>query len=114
MTLHTWIDWCQKQLGDLSLRLFRQGYHPARIEYLNQTAPLFQKRFQGFMNQINEIMDQMAANPEGYHHFEDFTKAKMELLEFTSHHRAIFLDLDFTRRQSRSGEMRVEGLAQTA
>ena len=92
MTLQTWIDWCQKQLGDLSLRLFRQGYHPARIEYLNQTRPEFNERFQFFLNELNRIMDDMAVNPEGYHHFEEFTKAKMALLEYTNQHRARYLE----------------------
>ncbi len=91
MTLETWIDWCQKQLGDMSLRLFRQGYHPARIEYLTQNRPEFSERFQFFLNELNRIMDDMANNPEGYHHFEDFTKAKMELLAYTNQHRQAFL-----------------------
>ena len=97
MTLQTWIDWCQKQLGDLSLRLFRQGYHPARIEFLNQTAPEFREQFAEFLDRMNHIMDQMAANPEGYHHFEEFTKAKMELLEFTNQNRAQYLELNLAK-----------------
>ena len=94
MTLQTWIDWCQKQLGDLSLRLFRQGYHPARIEYLNQSNPEFHERFQGFLDTMNRIMDDMAANPEGYHHFEEFSAVKMALLTFTNLHRERYLELD--------------------
>ena len=97
MTLQSWIDWCQKQLGDMSLRLFRQGYNPARIEYLNQNNPEFRQKFSGFLDRINQIMDQMAANPEGYHHFEEFTKAKMELLEYTNLHRMQFLEMDLAQ-----------------
>jgi len=97
MTIQTWIDWCQKQLGDLSLRLFRQGYHPARIEYLNQTSPVFQEQYQGFLNKLNQVMDAMAVNPEGYHHFDEFSKIKMDLLAFTSQHRATVLDMNLAQ-----------------
>ena len=97
MTTQTWIDWCQKQLGDLSLRLFRQGYHPARIEYLAQTSPEFQEQFQGFLDKINQVMDEMAANPGGYHHFEEFARTKSALLNFTNLHRARFLELELAQ-----------------
>lgn len=97
MTLQSWIDWCQKQLGDMSLRLFRQGYNPTRIEYLNQHNPEFRTRFAEFLDRINHIMDLMAVNPEGYHHFEDFTKAKMELLEYTNLNRRHFLEMDLAQ-----------------
>lgn len=99
MTLDTWIDWSRKQLSDMSERLLRQGYHPARIEYLERTAPAFHHKFQGFMNRLSEIMDGMAANPMGYHHFEAFTEAKAELLQFTNRHRASFLDLAIDSRE---------------
>ena len=94
MNAQTWIQWCQKQLADLSLRLFRQGYHPAKIEYLNHTSPDFNQQFQGFLTRLNQVMEEMEANPDGYHHFEDFTKAKMELLTFTNFNRERFLDLN--------------------
>lgn len=93
MTTLAWIDWCQKQLADMSLRLFRQGYHPAKIEYLNQHSPDFKEKFQGFLNELNEVMDHMSKNPDGYHHFEDFSRIKMGLLRFTNLHRETFLEL---------------------
>lgn len=95
MTLQSWIDWCQKQLGDLSVRLFRQGYHPARIEHLNRVSPEFRDRYEHFLNRINEVMDDMAQNPDGYHHFDEFMKAKTALLEFTNLHREQFLMTDY-------------------
>lgn len=97
MNVQTWIDWAQKQLADVSTRLFRQGYHPARIEFLNQTNDAFREQFGLYLSRINEVMDNMAGNPDGYHHFDDFTRAKTELLEFTNHHRARFLELDLAR-----------------
>lgn len=92
MKVQYWIDWCQKQLADLSLRLFRQGYHPARIEYLNQVSPEFKAEFQRFLNEINRVMDEMAENPDGYHHFEAFTQVKMALLHYTNLNRERFLN----------------------
>lgn len=99
MNVQSWIDWAQKQLADLSVRLFRQGYHPARIEFLNQTNAEFREQFRLYLNRIDEVMDNMASNPDGYHHFDDFTRAKSALLEFTNLNREHFLEL---------------GLAQTA
>ena len=97
MTIQTWIDWCQKQLADMSIRLLRQGYHPARIEYLNQTSPEFREKYAAFLSGLNEVMDQMASNPDGYHHFDNFTRLKRELLEFTNLNRETFLDLQLAR-----------------
>jgi hypothetical protein len=97
MTPQTWIDWCQKQLSDMSRRLFRQGYNPVRIEQLNRTSPEFNEHYQTFLDRLERIMDQMAANPQGYHHFEAFTKAKMDLLSFTNHNRARFLETELAR-----------------
>lgn len=97
MNSQTWIDWCQKQLSDLSQRLFRQGYHPVRIEQLNRTSPEFSQHYQAFLDRLNEVMDQMAANPQGYHHFEEFTKAKMDLLAYTNLNRGRFLELDLAK-----------------
>lgn len=94
MNTQTWIDWCQKQLGDLSRRLLRQGYHPTRIEYLSRTFPEFKSRFYNFSSRLQNIMDKMAENPEGYHHYECFTEAKMELLRFTNLHRELYLDMN--------------------
>jgi len=93
MTFDSWMDWSKKQLSDMSERLLRQGYYPARIEYLQTAAPAFHERFQGFLNRISDIMDRMAENPMGYHHFEAFTTAKSEFLHYTNRHRANFLDL---------------------
>ena len=91
MTLDNWVDWCKKQLGDLSLRLFRQGYHPVKIEELNQTSPEFRKCYGQFLDRLNRVMAEMAANPEGYHHFEEFAQTKKSLLEYTNLHRERFL-----------------------
>ena len=87
MNLQSWIDWCSKQLSDLSVRLARQGYNPDRIDYLNSTSNIFRDRFAHHLDRINQIMEDIEANPAGYHHFDDFSKAKMELLRFTCEHR---------------------------
>jgi len=87
------MDWSKKQLSDISERLLRQGYCPSRIEYLETAALAFHERLQGFLNRISDIIDRMAENPTGYHHFEAFTTAKFEFLHYTNHHRANFLDL---------------------
>ena len=97
MTLQHWIDWCRKQLADLSLRLLRQGYDPIRIEELEQNSPEFRKQYGLFLANIDEIMAQMAINPEGYHHFEAFTKAKKAFLEFTNLNREQFLLSDLAQ-----------------
>jgi len=93
MNVQSWIDWAQKQLADLSVRLFRQGYHPARIEFLNQTNTEFREQFAYYLKCLNEVMDNMASNPGGYHHFEDFSRAKSLLLAFTNQHREQFLEM---------------------
>ena len=97
MTPQNWIDWCQKQLADLSLRLLRQGYSPARIEFLSQTSPEFREQFAHHLQVLDEAMDAMAAHSDGFHHFEVFSRAKMGLLLYTNLHRELFLDLDLAR-----------------
>ncbi len=97
MNEQNWIDWAQKQLADLSMRLFRQGYQPARIEFLNQTNTEFNEQFSTHLARLNEAMDNMGLNPDGYHHFEDFSRAKSALLEFTNRNRERFLELDLRR-----------------
>ena len=97
MTLQHWIDWCRKQLADLILRLLRQGYDPVRLEDLEQSSLEFKKEYAAFLAKVDEIMAQMAINPEGYHHFEEFTKAKMALLTFTNTHRGEFLESDLAQ-----------------
>ena len=94
MTKQGWIDWCQKQLADLSIRLFRQGYNPARVAWLVEHQPEFRRRYHGFLEQMDVLMEDMAANPAGYHHFDAFSRLKMDLLQFTNLNRARFLDLD--------------------
>jgi len=94
MTRNTWIDWCQKQLGDLSRRLLLQGYQPHRIEFLKRTRPDFREQFDKFMDQVYLVMEAMADNPDGFHHFDAFTQAKQELLLFTNTHRNVLLELD--------------------
>ena len=91
MNTQTWIDWCQKQLSDLSLRLQRQGYAPEIIDYLNRWDPEFRANFNRFLEELDQAMNAMAAKPDGYHHFESFSKVKCSLLEFTNLHRDRFL-----------------------
>lgn len=97
MNLQSWIDWCSKQLSDLSVRLVRQGYSPSRIEYLNHTSSLFKDRFAFYLDRINQVMENIEANPDGYHHFDDFSKAKMELLRFTCEHRGTLLEPELAK-----------------
>ncbi len=97
MNVQNWIDWTQKQLADLSVRLFRQGYQPARIEFLNQTNVEFREQFSLYLGRLNEAMNHMGLNPDGYHHFEDFSRAKSGLLAFTNRNRERFLELDLRR-----------------
>jgi len=94
MTLNDWIDWTQEQLGDLSRRLVAQGYYPERVFLLEENEPEFKEQFHGFLGQIGVIIDHMAVNPEGYHHFDAFTAEKMAFLQYTSLNRTRFLGLD--------------------
>lgn len=93
MNANTWIEWCGKQLGDFSKRLSIQGYTPGRIEYLIETNPEFGQRFESFNQQIAVLMDEMAENPDGYHHYSTFTEAKSDFLKYTNYNRAKYLDL---------------------
>ena len=93
MNEQAWIEWCQKQLADMSRRLQRQGYHPGRIEYLLFASPEFRRHWDRFQGKIRQVMDGMATHPDGYHHYDAFSLAKMDLLQYTNHHRAHFLDL---------------------
>lgn len=94
MTATNWIEWCQKEMSDLGLKLARQGYNPARIEQLQITAPEFSAQFDQFMSESNRVMCEMLENPEGYHHFESFAQVKAQLLNFTSLHRGRFLEIN--------------------
>ena len=93
MNEQAWLNWCQKQLSDLSRRMLIQGYGPKRIEYLAQASPEFRKHFETFMEDVRVIMNQMAANPQGFHFFDEFTQAKMAFLQYTNAHRGHLLDL---------------------
>jgi len=75
------------------VRLFRQGYHPARIEFLNQTNVEFREQFAYYLRCLDEVMENMGSNPDGYHHFEDFSRNKALLLGFTNQHREQFLEM---------------------
>jgi len=94
MTRQGWIDWCQKQLADLSTRLFRQGYHPARIAWLVEHEPEFRRRYHGFLEEMDTLMSEMIANPAGYHHFDAFSRLKMDLLRYTNLERGRFLPME--------------------
>ncbi len=84
MTKQGWIDWCRKQLADLSLRLFRQGYHPAKIAWLVEHDNEFRRRYHGFLEEMDVIMAEMIDNPAGFHHFDAFSRLKMDLLRYTN------------------------------
>ena len=86
MTLESWVNWRKRQLGDLSLRLFRQGHHPALIAQLNETSPEFRKNHERLLNQLHQIMAAIEADPNGPGHFEAFAQAKKSLLEYANRH----------------------------
>ena len=94
MTEQAWIDWCGKQLADFSQRLIRQGYYPARIQYLVESEPEFGNRYREFLSRLDTVMEEMTANPDGYHHYDTFSRMKMDMLTFTNLNRARFLELD--------------------
>ena len=94
MTDSTWIDWCQKQLGDLSRRLLLQGYQPHRIEFLKRVRPEFRQAFDKYMDTVYACMEAMAKDPEEHGHFVAHAEAKQELLLFTNTHREALLTLD--------------------
>ena len=94
MTEQSWLDWCTKQLGDLSARLLRQGYGPQRIQYLSEHNEQFAVRYGDLLTKIDRITEDMIANPSGYHHYDAFSRMKMDFLNFTSLNRARFLEMD--------------------
>lgn len=93
MTKQGWMDWCGKQLSDLSARLFRQGYNPVRIAWLVEHEPEFRGRYNYFLEQMDVIMGEMTENPAGFHHFDSFSRLKMDLLTFTNVNRGRYLNL---------------------
>ncbi len=91
MTPTAWIEWSTKQMADLGVRLWRQGYSPKRIKGLCDSVPEFGTRFRAFEADFQGITDAMTTNPDGYHHFDSMTRIKQELLVFTNFNRARFL-----------------------
>lgn len=91
MTPTCWMDWCTKQMGDLSRRLVIQGYDPASIERLRRTNRGFERAFTRFEREFGAITDAMATNPDGYHHYEALNRAKTDLLTYTCAERGVLL-----------------------
>ena len=89
-----WMDWCQKQLSDVSNRLFQQGYTQEHIEHLNRVAPEFQARFDRFMHDINDVINEMMARPDSFSHYDAFTAIKRDFLEYTNWKRGLYLGLE--------------------
>jgi len=87
-----WMDWCTKQTADLSRKLIIQGYDPASIERLRRTDGAFDSQFATFEREFDEISEAMAANPDGYHHFEALQRAKSKLLAYTCTVRGAILE----------------------
>lgn len=87
-----WSDWCTRQLADLSRRLLIQGYDPTTLERLRHTRRDFSLQFTRFENSLVQITEAMAVNPEGYHHYDDLTRAKADLLEFTGNQRGLLFE----------------------
>lgn len=88
----SWLEWCTKQMGDLSKRLRIQGYYPARLEFLANAHPEFSQAFNTYMENLENIMNQIAENPDAFHLYEDFAELKHEFLVFTNLNREIFLE----------------------
>ena len=84
-----WTDWTRKQMADLSTRLLIQGYAPADIQRLCAERGDFRDQFARFESQFDRISTAMFSEPDGYHHFDELTRAKMELLQFTNLHREV-------------------------
>lgn len=91
MTEQAWIDWCGKQLADLSRKLFRQGYHPTRLERLLAVNDAFRRKHDAFLLDLQRVMDDMMHNPAGYHHYDAFSRIKMDYLTFTNINREHYL-----------------------
>ena len=81
------IDWCGKQMGDLNKRLFRQGFHPARVAWLVEHNAAFRAQYHGALAKMEELMQDMTVNSVGFHHFDAFSALKRELLTYTSRNR---------------------------
>ena len=92
MNNESWLEWCTKQMSDLSRRLRTQGYNPARLEFLANANPEFSSVFNDFMNRLEEIMNLIAENPDAFHLYDDFAEAKKSFLTYTNLHRATYLE----------------------
>lgn len=88
----SWLEWCTKQMSDLSRRLKTQGYYPARLEFLANANPEFSATFNRFMTRLENIMNLIAENPDAFHLYDDFSEVKHEFLVFTNLHRETFLE----------------------
>jgi len=97
MTPTCWMDWCTKQMSDLSRRLIIQGYDPAGIERLRHTHRGFETAFTRFEREFGEITDAMASNPDGYHHYEALNRAKADLLAYTCAERGVLMNGSLAR-----------------
>ena len=97
MTEQYWIDWCEKQLAEISGALLTQGFTPTHIEKLNRVSPEFHRAFSDFQAGVQRVMEDMTSNPEGYEHYETFATIRKEFLAFTNQHRQKFLNLKTAR-----------------
>jgi len=97
MNTQSWLDWCTKQLADLSVRLFRQGYHPERIQYLAENNVEFSRYYEMFHKQVDVLMEDMIANPSGYHHYDAFSRLKTDFLHYACLNREFFLELNLAQ-----------------
>lgn len=97
MNYQGWIDWATKQLGDLSQRMSRQGYTPEFIEYLQASDPGFAQTYNYFVDELNRLIDHMGEKPDGYSHFESFSKIKMNFLKFTNTYRVNLYDMQLAQ-----------------
>ena len=79
----SWLEWSMEQTADLSKRLVIQGYDPLSIERLRRTNAGFDARFTRFEQLLDDIAESMVADPDGYHHYDRLTKAKIDLLTYT-------------------------------
>jgi hypothetical protein len=92
MKNESWLEWCTKQMSDLSRRLRIQGYYPSRLEFLANANPEFSTTFNTFMERIETSMNKIAEQPDAYHLYEEFSEAKRDFLNYTNLHRETFLE----------------------
>ena len=88
-----WMEWCTKQMSDLSNKLQRQGFGPAQLLYLEQVDAEFAEHYNTLMDELGAIMGRMAERCDSYSHYEAFLGAKRTFLTYTNANRAGLLGL---------------------